>query len=160
MRIHLLSVGRRMPRWVQEGYHEYARRLPPDCALELVEIDPATRPKGPLSAATTARICQDEGARLLKAVPKDALVVALDVRGQSWSTRRLATELTGWMAGGRDTALLVGGPDGLAAQCLDNAAVHWSLSALTFPHPLVRVVLAEQIYRAWSITRGHPYHRG
>lgn len=154
MRIHLLSVGRRMPAWVQAGWEDYARRLPPECALQLVEIEPVQRGRGPATRAV-----QEEGERMLKAVPKGAGVIALDVAGEPWSTARLAEALRGWLAGGRDMALLVGGADGLAAGCLARAERRWSLSPLTFPHPLVRVILAEQLYRAWSLLQGHPYHR-
>jgi 23S rRNA (pseudouridine1915-N3)-methyltransferase len=160
MRIRLLSIGRRMPGWVDAGFTEYAKRLPPECALELVEIEPAQRGKAKPSAGDRARIRRDEGERLLKALPPEALAVALDVAGKPWSTEQLADELTAWMASGRDQALLVGGADGLSEACLARAERRWSLSRLTFPHQLVRVILAEQIYRAWSITRGHPYHRG
>ena len=156
MRIHLICVGRRMPDWVDAGYQEYARRLPPECALHLMEVDPLHR--GKTGGADLAR--QDEAARLLKAIPKGAGVVALDGRGQGWSTEDLARQLAGWLGGGRDQALLVGGPDGLAPACLERADQCWSLSRLTFPHPLVRVILAEQVYRAWSLLKGHPYHRG
>ncbi|MCF7991927.1 MAG: 23S rRNA (pseudouridine(1915)-N(3))-methyltransferase RlmH [Thiohalocapsa sp.] len=164
MRIRLLSVGRRMPRWVEDGVGEYARRMPPECALEIVEIEPAQRAKAAGGAAGEAaqaeRYRREEGERLLKALPSGDLAVALDVGGKAWSTEQLAGELTRWLGGGRDVALLVGGPDGLSPACLERAERRWSLSPLTFPHPLVRVILAEQLYRAWSITRGHPYHRG
>lgn len=172
MQIHLLSVGRRMPGWVDAGFSEYAKRLPPSCALRLIEVEPAARGKGLARARTKAgmraqvppaeraRLLADEGERLLKAIPSHAFTVALDVRGRLWSTEKLAVELEGWLASGRDVALLVGGPDGLSDACLARAQQRWSLSALTFPHPLVRVILAEQIYRAWTLTQGHPYHRG
>jgi 23S rRNA (pseudouridine1915-N3)-methyltransferase len=156
MRIHLISVGQRMPGWVAEGYAEYARRLPPECALKLVEIDPLRRGK----STPPALAREDEGRRILKALPKGAGVVALDVAGQCWSTETLAAHLGDWLAAGHDLALLIGGPDGLAQDCLARAGQRWSLSALTFPHPLVRVIVAEQLYRAWSLTQGHPYHRG
>jgi 23S rRNA (pseudouridine1915-N3)-methyltransferase len=155
MDIHLISVGNRMPRWVVEGYTEYARRLPAECALQLVEISPGRRGKG----ANIPRILQQEGARMLKSIPKHSGVIALDVQGSSWSTEQLASRLADWLAGGRDLALLVGGPEGLAQACLERAEASWSLSALTLPHPLVRVVVAEQLYRAWSLLRNHPYHR-
>lgn len=158
MRIHLLSVGRRMPRWVGEGFTEYARRLPNECALTLTEIEPAGGGKGAHGAAERAQAL--EGERLLKALPAGALAIALDVGGRTWSTEQLAGALESWRAGGRDVALLVGGADGLAPACLARAEQRWSLSPLTFPHPLVRVILAEQLYRAWSILQGHPYHRG
>lgn len=155
MRIHLLCVGRRMPAWVDAGYAEYARRLSGECSLNLVEIEPGHRGKG--ASPEPAR--REEGERLLKALPKGALAIALDERGDAWDTARLATELSGWLAGGREPALLVGGADGLTTECLERAERRWSLSALTFPHPLVRVILAEQIYRAWTLVKGHPYHR-
>ncbi|MGE0081556.1 MAG: 23S rRNA (pseudouridine(1915)-N(3))-methyltransferase RlmH [Thiohalomonadaceae bacterium] len=155
MRIHLIAVGERMPAWVQAGYAEYAKRLPPECALRLVEIAPGKRTKG----ADVARLVAEEGERILAAIPKGALVVALEVKGQPWSTEDLSRRLGEWMQGGRDVALLVGGPDGLDARCRARADLQWSLSPLTLPHPLVRVVLAEQIYRAHSLLRGHPYHR-
>jgi 23S rRNA (pseudouridine1915-N3)-methyltransferase len=162
MRIRLLSVGRRMPGWVNQGFAEYAKRLPAECALELVEIEPGRRGsgRGKASAGELERIRREEGKRLLLALPEGALAVALDLRGRSWSTEQLAGQLSGWLGSGRDVALLVGGPDGLADTCLARAEQRWSLSPLTFPHALVRVILAEQIYRAWSITKGHPYHRG
>ena len=155
MNIRLLAVGTRMPGWVAEGFAEYARRMPRECRLELVEIAADPRTKN----SPVARIKSAECGRLLSAVPRGALTVALDERGQSWSTRELADRLENWLAGGRDVALLVGGPDGLDADCLDTAEQRWSLSPLTLPHPLVRVVVAEQLYRAWSLIQGHPYHR-
>ena len=156
MRIHLISSGNRMPRWVQEGYEEYAKRMPLECSLRLVEIAPGRRGKG----MDAKRAVAEEGERMLRALPKGARVIALDVGGRSWSTEQLSARLDGWLADGRDLALLVGGPEGLAPACLERAEGRWSLSPLTFPHPLVRVVLAEQLYRAWSLLKGHPYHRG
>jgi 23S rRNA (pseudouridine1915-N3)-methyltransferase len=144
-----------MPRWVVEGYDEYARRLPGECALQLLEIAPGRRGKG----ANIPRILQDEGERMLKAIPKNCRVIALDVLGSAWSTEQFSARLAEWMAAGPDLALLVGGPEGLAPACLERADGSWSLSALTLPHPLVRVVVAEQLYRAWSLMRNHPYHR-
>ncbi len=155
MRIYLIAVGTRMPAWVTQGFEEYARRLPADCALQLVEIAAGKRGKN----ADIARITRDEGERTLAAIPKGARVVALDVKGRSWSTGQLSQQLDGWRHKGRDIALLVGGPEGLAAECLARAEQCWSLSPLTLPHPLVRIVVAEQLYRAWSILNGHPYHR-
>ncbi len=144
-----------MPGWVKTGYQEYARRLPPECRLNLIEIAPGKRGKN----ADIARAVRDEGERMLAAIPKDTHVVALDVRGTQWSTAQLSAQLQSWLQGGRDVALLIGGPEGLAEPCLTRAAVKWSLSPLTLPHALVRVVAAEQLYRAWSILKHHPYHR-
>jgi 23S rRNA (pseudouridine1915-N3)-methyltransferase len=155
MRIHLLAIGTRMPSWVVEGYREYAKRLPRECRLQLLEIPPGKRHK----SVTPSQARQQEGQAMLAALPKDCTVIALDVRGSSWGTEHLAGRLRDWMSSGRDVALLVGGPDGLSSSCLDRADLRWSLSALTYPHSLVRVILAEQLYRAWTLTTGHPYHR-
>lgn len=150
MRIRLVSVGTRAPRWVQEGYAEYARRMPRPCRLELVEVPPARGETG-----RKAR----EGRRLLEKVGKGDLIVALDPGGTQWSTEQLARRLARWMQDGRDLSLLIGGAEGLACACLERAPVHWSLSPLTFPHLLVRILVAEQLYRACSWLQGHPYHR-
>ncbi|MCC6303098.1 MAG: 23S rRNA (pseudouridine(1915)-N(3))-methyltransferase RlmH [Gammaproteobacteria bacterium] len=155
MRIHFLAIGQRIPAWVEEGYQEFARRLPPECRLQLTEIAAVRRAKG----ADIERLRALEGERLLAALPRDAHAVALDVRGAAWSTEQLAARLAGWMQDGREVALMVGGPDGLAPECLRRADARWSLSALTLPHALVRIVVAEQIYRAWTVYKGHPYHR-
>lgn len=155
MQIHLIAVGEKMPPWVQDGYEEFAKRLPVECALRLVEIPAGRRGKN----ADITRILRDETRRQLAAVPKGAWVIALEVKGKTWSTEQLSAELDGWLRHGRDVALLVGGPDGLDAEARATAQQQWSLSALTLPHPLVRVLVAEQIYRAWSILQNHPYHR-
>lgn len=155
MRIHLISVGNKMPRWVDEGYREYAKRMPAECSLQLIEVAPGHRGK----SADVIRTVREEGERMLKAIPRNCRVVALDVLGKGWSTEQLSSQLGEWMGEGPDLALLVGGPEGLAPECLQRADGRWSLSPLTLPHPLVRVVLAEQLYRAWSLLRNHPYHR-
>lgn len=155
MRIHFLAVGTRMPGWVEQGYEEYARRLPAECSLQLHEIPMAKRGKNP----DIERLVRQEGERMLATIPKGARVVALEVKGKAWTTPQLAQRLEEWLADGRDIALLVGGPDGLAQECRAVAEEQWSLSNLTLPHPLVRIVVAEQIYRAWTITKNHPYHR-
>ncbi len=155
MQIHLIAVGTRMPAWVNEGYREYARRLPHECSLRLVEVPPCKRRK----TLSTERIREEEGRQLLAAIPEQALVVAMDVSGKAWSTQVLAERVQVWMQDGRDVVLLVGGADGLSAACLERADLRWSLSAHTLPHALVRVVIAEQVYRAWSLLSGHPYHR-
>ena len=156
MRIHVLSVGVKMPAWITTGYLEYAKRLPPECALRLVEIQPSRRGKG----LDIRRAVAQEGERMLRALPTDVWVIAMDVDGCVWSTEELAKELSRRLLASRDLVLLVGGPDGLAASCLERADARWSLSRLTFPHALIRVILAEQLYRAWSLLQGHPYHRG
>ena len=155
MKIHLLAVGVRMPDWVKAGYAEYAGRLPRECSLNLVEISAGKRG----GHADIARLVRAEGERLLAAVPSGSRIIALDERGREWSTVELAERLAGWLQEGRDLSLLVGGPDGLDAVCRQRAEQLWSLSRLTLPHPLVRVVVAEQLYRAWSLLNHHPYHR-
>lgn len=155
MRIHLLAIGQRMPAWVQTGYQEYAQRLPAECGLQLHEFPLEKRGKNP----DLKRLLRREGERMLAKVPAGALIIALDVQGQGWSTAVLADKLQDWQQAGRDVALLVGGPDGLAPDCLDASAQRWSLSPLTLPHPLVRILVAEQLYRAHTILSHHPYHR-
>ena len=155
MRISLIAVGSKMSAWVEQGYAEYARRMPADCDLQLVEIPAGKRGKG----ADIARITQQEGEKMLAAVPKGARIVTLEVTGRAWSTEDLSKELDNWLHDGRDVALLVGGPEGLSEECVVKAEQRWSLSKLTLPHPLVRIVVAEQLYRAWSILQNHPYHR-
>ena len=156
MRAKLIAVGERMPGWVAEGFEEYVKRLSRDLPLELVEIKPGTRGKG----RDDARAVADEGAALLAALPRDTHVVALDGRGSTWSSEQLADQLSKWRMAGRDLAFLVGGPDGHAGDVLLRAHQRWSLGPLTLPHMLVRLVVAEQLYRAVSILSGHPYHRG
>jgi len=155
MRIRLIAVGQRMPDWVESGYREFAKRLSGECSLELVELAPGKRGKG----ADLARAKRDEARRMLEAIPKGALVIALDQGGREWDTPELARQLADWLQQGRDVAMLVGGPEGLGEECLAQAERKWSLSRLTLPHPMVRVVVAEQLYRAWSILKNHPYHR-
>lgn len=155
MRIHLIAVGNRMPDWVEQGYREYAGRLTQEVILELVEISPHKRSK----SSDLERIRREEGEQVIAAIPRGCLVIALEVTGKSWSTEQLARQMDGWLQGGRDVALLVGGPEGLSDACRERADLKWSLSPLTLPHPMVRVLLAEQLYRAWSILKNHPYHR-
>jgi len=155
MRISLIAVGTRMPDWVEAGVSEYRKRLPAEINFEIREIALAKRGKN----ADVARATQQEGAAMLAAIAARDTVIALDVLGKSVSTENLATALRDWQMHGDNISLLVGGPDGLASECLARAEQRWSLSALTLPHPLVRVVLAEQIYRAWTINNNHPYHR-
>lgn len=144
-----------MPQWVTTAFQEYRKRLPPQCALELVEIRAAQRGTG----ADIQRAVKAEGEALLSAIKDRDHVVALDRRGRQWDTETVARQLAGWLQDGRDVALLIGGPDGLAETVRTRAHGLWSLSELTLPHPLVRVVVAEQIYRAWSVLQGSPYHR-
>lgn len=155
MKVRLIAVGERMPDWVSTGFGEYAKRLSGEIRLELVEVSAGKRSK----SSDLVRIKEAEGERMLAALQKDDRVVALDVRGKLQSTESLAGELQRSLPEGHDIALLVGGPEGLADCALARAKERWSLSALTLPHPLVRIVVAEQVYRCWSLLRGHPYHR-
>lgn len=155
MRIKLICVGTKMPGWVTAGYEEYAKRLPRDCSLELVELGLGHRGKG----ADLNRAIQKEGDAMLAAIPVNDHVVALEVGGKQLSTEAMAKELENWQMLGDNICLLVGGPDGLDPRCVNRSQQQWSLSKLTLPHPLVRVLLAEQLYRAWSILQGHPYHK-
>ncbi|MGM0784779.1 MAG: 23S rRNA (pseudouridine(1915)-N(3))-methyltransferase RlmH [Pseudomonadota bacterium] len=155
MKVRLLAVGTRMPDWVAEGVETYRRRLPRDFALDIEEIAPGARGKN----ADVTKAMALEGRRLRERLRGDELTVALEVGGQAWSTQRLAREAEGWRFEGRDVALLVGGPDGLEPSLSAAADRRWSLSPLTLPHPLVRVIVAEQLYRAWTLLVGHPYHR-
>lgn len=154
MRLRLVAAGTRMPGWIEEGFREYSGRMPRECRLELDEIPLGRRTRN----ADPARAVAEEGRRMLAASERCARI-CLDVAGHTVDTPALARRLESWMAGGRDVALLVGGPDGLAPECFEGADWSWSLSPLTLPHGLVRVLVAEQLYRAWSILSGHPYHR-
>ena len=155
MKIKLLAVGTKMPAWVTQGYDEYARRMPSDMQLQLQELNLGFRGKG----ADLKRAIAKEGEQMLAAIPAQDHVIALDVLGTPWSTEQLAKQCGDWRMGGRNVTLLVGGPDGLSQTCVARADQRWSLSPLTLPHPLVRVLLAEQIYRAWSLLNNHHYHK-
>lgn len=155
MRIRLLTITHKVPAWIQEGYEEYAKRLPGSCSLELIEIPAEKRS----SNADLNRITLREGEKMLAAIKPNHHVIALDVKGKLWSTEQLSDQLGHWLQDGRNIDLLIGGPEGLAPECLKKAESAWSLSPLTFPHFIIRVMVAEQIYRAHSMLQGHPYHR-
>ncbi|MDH3355232.1 MAG: 23S rRNA (pseudouridine(1915)-N(3))-methyltransferase RlmH [Chromatiales bacterium] len=155
MQIHLIAVGTKMPKWIDEGFTEYVRRMPSECSIKLHEI--ALPKRGKSSSAEKLR--EQEGKKMASLLPKSVRQVALEVNGSNWSTERLAERLKFWMESGQDIALLVGGPDGIEPTLSAHSDEKWSLSPLTLPHPLVRVVVAEQLYRAWTILKGHPYHR-
>lgn len=155
MRITVFAVGTRMPGWVAAGVDAYRKRLPRHLKLEITEIPVGHRSaRGPVDAAM-----QKEEEQLLKRSARADRIIALDERGSAWSSEELAREMRGWQNDSADVALLIGGPDGLTDTCRERADAIWSLSRLTLPHGLVRVILAEQLYRAWSILEGHPYHR-
>lgn len=155
MKLRVASIGQRMPAWVEQGWAEYARRMPAELALELREIPLQKRPKNP----DLERLKRREGEALLQAVSPGFRVIALDGRGRPWTSIELARRLEHWMADGRHCGFLIGGPDGLDRACLDAADETWSLGPMTLPHALVRVIIAEALYRAWTITCNHPYHR-
>jgi len=156
MQINLIAIGSKMPKWVEDGYQEYAKRLPADWRLNLIEIPAQKRGKN----ADMVRITEKEGERMLAAIPVNSRVVTLSIKAKAYTTEQLAGQLQTWREDGRSISLLIGGPEGLAPACIAKAENHWSLSPLTLPHPLVRVIVAEQIYRAYTIVSQHPYHRG
>jgi 23S rRNA (pseudouridine1915-N3)-methyltransferase len=155
MRLRLVAAGQRLPAWINAGFEEYARRMPPESPLELIEI---AVPRG-RSQGAAGRATREEGERMLSHLLPRHWVVALDVGGRAPDTPGLARWWAARQQDGRDVAFLIGGPDGLAGEVLERANERLSLSALTLPHGLVRVVLAEQLYRAVSLLKGHPYHR-
>lgn len=153
MKIRILSVGNKSPAWVQSGYAEYAKRMPPDLPLSLVEI-PA-----PKHHTDPAKFVQQEGAKMMVQLQSSEWVVALEEGGKTVTSTELAKKLDDWRMQGQNVTFLVGGSDGLSDSVLNRANERMSLSSLTFPHYFVRVILAEALYRAWSISTGHPYHR-
>lgn len=155
MKINLICVGKKMPSWVAQGYDEYAKRLNKDCHLHLIEIDMAKRGK----TSSPQKYKTEEAKKIRSVLPKGSYLVSLDVKGKQPTTEKLSERLGQWMHLGRDISILIGGPDGIDEILLSESDEKMSLSNLTFPHPLVRVVLAEQIYRAWSLLKNHPYHR-
>jgi 23S rRNA (pseudouridine1915-N3)-methyltransferase len=159
MRLLMLAVGHKMPAWVSAGVEEYARRMPRGLPLQLVELRPEPRGSGPTGPGQVERVLKAEGERLQAAIPAGAVCVALDERGATLSTADLSQQLERWRQQGADVAFLIGGADGLDPQIKRSAQLMLSLSAMTLPHQLVRVILAEQLYRAASLLHNHPYHR-
>lgn len=155
MRIFIVALGDRMPDWVTQGCTEYLKRIGSELPVELIEVSPEKRGKG----ADIPRLMDKESKRVLAQIPANSIVVALDIQGQSWSTEDLAKRLEQWQQDGRHVCFLIGGPEGMSKEVLAAADVRVSFSAMTFPHPLVRVLLAEQLYRAYSILNHHPYHK-
>jgi len=155
MKLQILAVGHKMPGWIASGFDEYAKRMPPELRIELREIKPEPR----TGSRTAQSVMAAERQRIEAALPKGARIVALDERGQDWTTMQLAAALPAWQQEGRDVSFVIGGADGLAPELKARAELMLRVSSLTLPHGMVRVLLAEQLYRAWSITQNHPYHR-
>lgn len=155
MKLIIVSVGNKMPDWITAGFNEYAKRMPREAKIELVELKPEPRTTG----KTTAQIMEAEAQRILAALPSGSLRIALDERGAQPTTRQLAAQMQDWLREGRDVALIIGGADGLHESVKNSAQHLLALSALTLPHAMVRVLLAEQLYRAHSLLHNHPYHR-
>lgn len=155
MIVYLIAVGSNMPSWVKTGFDEYAGRLRHDVTLKLIEVPALVRKKN----ADVKRILKEEGEKLLKAIPKNCLIVGLDVIGKAVTTPELSKRMESWMQSGQDVALLIGGPEGFSPEIKSLFQQSLSLSKLTLPHPMVRVLMAEQLFRAWSIINNHPYHR-
>lgn len=154
MHVRVIAVGGRQPEWVTEGFDEYARRLPANWRFRLKQIPSVRRGRSTVDAAR-----EREGEKILAALQRQERLIALDERGRQVSSPELARWIADWQADGRDLGIVIGGPDGLSQNCIDRAETVWSLSRLTLPHGLVRVLLAEQLYRAWTLSTGHPYHR-
>ena len=155
MIIHVIAVGTKMPGWVNQGVDEYVRRMPAECQVRFVELALGQRAK----SKNIKQAMQQEEKKILAAIPANAYVIAMEVQARIWSTETLSEKMQHWMQSGKDVALLIGGPDGMTQACIHRANEKWSLSNLTLPHPLVRIVLAEQLYRALMIIKNHPYHK-
>ncbi|HWU97007.1 MAG TPA: 23S rRNA (pseudouridine(1915)-N(3))-methyltransferase RlmH [Oxalicibacterium sp.] len=155
MQLVIAAVGHKMPAWIENGFGEYAKRMPPDCRILLKEIKPVER-SGSKTAETVMAL---ERTKIEAALPKGARIVALDERGKDLTTMQLSQSLTQWQQDGRDVVFVIGGADGLDPELKRNADMLIRISSMTLPHGMVRVLLAEQLYRAWSITQNHPYHR-
>jgi 23S rRNA (pseudouridine1915-N3)-methyltransferase len=155
MQLVIAAVGHKMPAWIEAGFSEYAKRMPPECRIVLKEIKPVDR-SGSKTAETVMAL---ERSRIEAAIPKGARIIALDERGKDATTLQLSQYLTQWQQDGRDVTFVIGGADGLDAGFKASADMLIRVSSMTLPHGMVRVLLAEQLYRAWSITQNHPYHR-
>ncbi len=155
MKLIVIAVGNRMPDWVNTAWKDYAKRMPADCAIELKEIKPEPRTSG----KTPAQMMAAEARRIEAAISPDSTIIALDEHGRDLTTMALSERLQGWRDDARDVVFLIGGPDGLDAELKQRCSGLIRLSSLTLPHPMVRIVLAEQLYRAWAILNNHPYHR-
>ncbi|MEN3294990.1 MAG: rRNA (pseudouridine1915-N3)-methyltransferase [Burkholderiales bacterium] len=155
MQLIIAAVGHKMPAWIETGFGEYAKRMPPECRIQLKEIKPVDRS----GSRTAETVMAQERSRIEAVIPKGARVIALDEHGRDITTLQLSQMLTQWQQDGRDVTFVIGGADGLDAGLKASADTLIRVSSLTLPHGMVRVLLAEQLYRAWSITQNHPYHR-
>lgn len=158
MKIRLLTIGQKMPTWVETAFDDYFKRIQPFVQTQIIELPMAKRGKND-SPADIIKYCQIEGETILNNLKPNELLIALEVKGRELSTEQLADTMKNWTLNGQDIALAIGGPDGLSDAVRQKADWHWSLSKLTLPHPLVRIMLIEQLYRAMSINHNHPYHR-
>jgi len=155
MQLQLIALGKRMPGWVDAGVAEYTKRFPPEFQISLVELAIPKRVK----QSNIEQLREQEAKQILQTIPSGNIVVLLDERGQQWDSVQLSKHLQQWRDESQNISFIIGGPDGLAPTCFQHADKTWSLSKLTLPHALVRIVVMEQLYRAWSITNRHPYHR-
>jgi 23S rRNA (pseudouridine1915-N3)-methyltransferase len=155
MKLFILAVGNKMPEWITSGFNEYTKRMPREATISLVEIKPEPRTTG----KSVAQIMEAEAQRIESALPKDVTRIVLDERGVHWNTKQLSQKMHDWLGSGRDIAFIIGGADGLHESIRHNANQLLALSALTLPHGMARVLLAEQLYRAYSLLHNHPYHR-
>jgi len=155
MKIYLIAVGKKMPEWINAGYSEFSKRMPPELQINLIEITPSTRNK----STSLEKNIKEEGERIQSAIPDNSKLIVLDEKGKDFSSIALSKEMESWLPMGQDISIVIGGVDGIDPVIKQQADEKWSLSSLTLPHALVRVVVAEQLYRAWSIMKGHPYHR-
>ncbi len=152
MKIHLIAVGKKMPDWINTGYSEFSKRMPPELQINLIEITPSTRNK----STSIEKNIKEEGERIQSAIPDNSKLIVLDEKGKDFSSIALSKEMESWLPMGQDISIVIGGADGIDPVIKQQADEKWSLSSLTLPHALVRVVVAEQLYRAWSIMKGHP----
>lgn len=155
MKLYIIALGHKMPEWITAGFNEYAKRMPREAKIELIELKPESRTTG----KTVTQIMEAEAQRILSALPQNTLRIALDERGAAPTTRQLAAQMQSWLGDGRDVVFIIGGADGLHESVKQQAQQLMALSALTLPHGMVRVLLAEQLYRAHSLLHNHPYHR-
>jgi 23S rRNA (pseudouridine1915-N3)-methyltransferase len=155
MKIHLIAVGKKMPEWINAGYAEFSKRMPPELQINLIEVPPSIRNKN----TPIEKNIKEEGKRIQSAIPSDSRLIVLDETGKNFNSIDLSKKMESWLPMGQDIALIIGGADGIDPVIKKQANEKWSLSSFTLPHALVRILVAEQLYRAWSILQGHPYHR-